>query len=576
MASEADPSTDTFGQVGYTTMIILLFFLFTVFGILTVFLVRHKPRRRVPVGRSAKLDIENQLDSESSRDRLNLDDPNELAAAGRLDTYPDKQPFIFFSDPKNPYESYEGMPIREEKQPESLKQPSSENLSNEPPGPLNAEDQKNPPTDAADDNKSLEDHAVVEPQSEEKPEEKIEANVEPVKDENDTQTEPFTNADEAKVIEPEKEHDEMQNELKPAEERPVGRTIEDLPDTGDKVEEKPNESPAKEVTEPKKDNTPEYATFPDGSDPVKSDRESIKSLRSTKSYHSYGFPDEDYPANATQPEFKPDKKSNPAIQRQKLEKPSDYNELMKNLTGPSARRVEDKDESPEEPEKKESDTVDKDLDKDLGKNKDLEAKEGHSESRDSSPLYDYRLIVCPPLDKNDPNAKYVVAKDEAKEETSPSSSESAASTSAGELFSSPEDPNGLGGSSQREFENSNLQSENPASSAPANERSQQVQEAPQDKPTETTPKPADKIDESGSLKTLNSENGSLTTGNPQPDPKIGAKTGSRQTEDATNSPPLTTRTQPNPTTPTASQPGEQNGRTPKSVLDVLEKRKGMQ
>ena len=645
----AEPNGDTFGQIGYTSLIILLFFLFTIFGILTAFLIKHKPRRKTAVGRSAKLDVENQLSSENQ-----LEDSNEVATFELIESNQEaQQPAIRFSDPKSPFESYESAPIKSVKEKlmeDYLQQPSSDDFSYASPDSLKTEDLTQQPSDSADSNKLLDDDSSVNtqsPQFQEIPKELIIANVEPVQKEEDTQTEqtePFVNTEDAKdkellsdrlpIEEKMKEFDRMENELKPRDERPIDKKIDDLLDT--KFEENFNGLPV-EDGKAKKDEIPEYATFPDGSELGKSEGKSIESEKSTKSYHSYGFPHEDHPP--AQSGSKPKDETNPTVRwrklydNQKLDKTSDYNEPMKSMPAPSAQTSEENksqgSESLEEEQEREkspvkqSQMVDKDKDEfnkdneSLREIKDVELvpkneskldlKE-EKKSKVSSPRHDYKLIVSPPLDEDNPNAKNEESKessptannDEAKEEakeeaneeaaspSSPNTASTSASTTASDVFSSPEDTNPdtlIRESLLNESENSSLQSESWASSAPASERNQQVREKPHDKATDAQQRAADKNNETGSLKTLNSVNASLTdysipkrpgrlhADNVQASPKANAKDQSKRAQNTSNLSPLATQPQSGP--PTSTQSGRQGGRTPKSVLDVLEKRKRM-
>lgn len=699
------------GQIGYTSLIILLFFLFTIFGLLTAFLIKHKPRRKVPVGRSAKVDIENPLDAERSSRDLNQDEPSEVATFDFLDSYEaSKQPVIRFSDPKGPFDSYESVPIkgvREKLLEDYLQQPASEDLSYTSPDSLKTDDQAdtNPPADSVD--KLLDDDSSVNtqsPQFQEISKELIIANVEPVQKEEDTQTEPFPSAEEPKRSEHDTfsaaynlsvdeenlaDLDKLEDELKLGEERSIDKKIDDLLDG--KFEAKFNGMPGEsEELKLKNEDIPEYATFPDGSHSGKSDRESIKSTKSTKSYHSYGFPHEDYPSDPVQPEFKleDEQNSNPTArwrklyENQKLEKPSDYNELMKSLNSPSAQRIEDEKECPKKADKEleeseeqglgerkseenelgekeatekepqdndQPETTEKEPDvlgKDDGHLKEIKGvelvakskealkenkKSGKSKSNDSSLNYEYKVIVCPPLDENDPNAKYVQTKDDEDQspaspsDTNATSASTSASTSAKEIFS-PEDtnPDRLIKELLNESENSSLQSERFTSSA-SEPMTQQVRETPSDKATSALKK-ADKFDESGSLKTLNSVDEPLTdysipkrpselqTNVAKASPKAEAKIESKQVKNASNRlSPLSGQTQFKPqanqlqtkplqanqlqskppqsnqlqTKPQQSKPQQskpqasagpqanQQARTSKSVLDVLEKRKKM-
>ena len=520
------------GQIGYTSLIILLFFLFTVFGLLAAFLIKHKPKRKAQAaGRSAKLDIERQLDTERSSKDPNADDLSEVATFDFLDSYEaNKQPVIRFSDPKGLFESdsEQVKDIKEKLLEDYLRQQEASYTS---PDSLQTDDLADiRPADGSPD-KLLDDDSSVNaqsPQFQEIPKELIIANVEPVQKEEDTQTEPFPTAEVPKRTEldtfsasytpsVDEEEDQLEDELKLVDDRVIDKKIDDLLDA--KLEAKFNGMPGEsgeqknEELKLKNEDIPEYVTFPDGSDSGKSDRESIKSTKSTKSYHSYGFPHEDYPSDPVQPEFKPqdDANSNPAsrwrklYENQKLAKPSDYNELMKSLHSPSTQ--------------KSGEDV-KELPKKVGGESDkngLKKSEKLGEQTEEEPKEKFEVIVCPPLE-TDSNAEKTKDNENpsSPSDTNATSTATSASTATNvstatspsekDVFSSPEDtnPDLLFKSLLNESETSSLQSERLTSSASANEP-QQVREAPNDLATDRLKKAKDKLSETASLKTLNSD-----------------------------------------------------------------------
>lgn len=618
-------------QFGTTSLIILLFFLFTIFGILAAFLIRHKPRTYKSVRRS-KLDIEKQIENEKSSKDLSVlnDDSNQIATFDFLDHKENNKPFIRFSDRKSfLYEdqqnsqSLENSNLKEKLMQNYLKHPSSEDLSYRSPDSLN----KNM-TNINLDEDSL-DTNTQSPQFQEIPKNLLIANVEPIANNDDTQTEPFQNTElepdtfsssykieEDRLNEIDLLEDELSGNLDDVDKSKNDRFEEiDIklnPKTDDEKsenekldeEQKKDDILLKDMVETKKELTklldkqaqrnrlhsdeesinkcnlcsdtyhdnlkkgenemlkrmanidiPEYSLFPDETtDSVKSDHDSMKSGKSHKSYHSYGFPHEEYPSTSIQPtEFDSEDKlnSNPALRWRKLydnlklEKPSDYNELMKSW---NSLPEQQKDQSNEDLNSKETKAIQSNTE-----DKQNELINGQS---NDSVQYEFKKIVCPPLDPNDPNAKYVDKKDEQNKNDLEHKNE---------FISSPEETNPeklISESLLNESENSDVQSDRFSSQDESDSKSKDFAN---DNKALGTFKFADKFDETGSLITLNSVDASLVDYAISKNP-----TELNQNENYNLSSQITsiqlTSTQ------LSSQPVDKS-KAPKSVLDVLERRK---
>ena len=154
--SGAEFGSDIVSEIGYTSLTILLFSLFTVVGILTAFLIKHKLRRKAATNeRSVKPHIENhQNDEESSPDLVDLDHSNELATLESHSYQAKKQPAERFSRVSlESQENETAEAVKRRLRNNYLQQPSSDEFSFESLGSLKTDDLASPSSDPIECNR---------------------------------------------------------------------------------------------------------------------------------------------------------------------------------------------------------------------------------------------------------------------------------------------------------------------------------------------------------------------------------------------------------------------------------------
>lgn len=526
--NEQQPSNP--GHV-YVSLLVLIFFLFTVFGILTAFLIKHNPRRRaVPVGKVMK-------DTENSEDIafLENENPNEVSSFDFLDK---SKPIIHFDEPKNFIDNENNkspdMKLKSKLLKDYLNQQSSDEFESKSPDSLNELNNEFRGSQSPED--SFNSGLQSSPEFTEIPKDLI-AKVDNRK--NTNQFESPTDADtfsdtynlsiddqksEKNELDREKDNDNLLMNMVEAKNSLTKLLNEQkrknpLHSSDDSIDEctfcsdtydgnkKKGEIEIEKMARPY--DIPESSTFPSISD--------NESMKSTKSYHSYGFPLEN-PSDSLNKQSSTDLKfesssslKNPVkrwdkMYNMKLQKPSDYDEMMKNMNLPNSKEdVSLKDKKADEKSEKSLNPA----------------------STDSSPKFELKTIVCPPLSPDNSNAKYL--------------------SSLNDQLSIPEsDLIKMANASLNESENSEYSQHNKISKPKTQSEDQQVINVLEENAKKSSAfKSLKKTDETGSLKTLNSLDTSL-------EDNLELKNA--------------------PSSVTQSQSSKSSGKkTSRSVLDVLEK-----